>query len=125
MRARLLAVALVGGVVALLPAAPAQATEPWWCVDFHTAPGYSEPTERPRVFTINGTVRVDNRCNQLDGLVVVWKMYENSSETFYAWAGAYTSEPTLHYGRIKVWIRFPDGSEYFYSKTMRYTQARR
>jgi hypothetical protein len=80
-------------------------------------------TERPAVFTIDGTVRVDNRCNELDALVIVWKMYENSSETFTAPAGTYTSEPTLHTGAIKVWIRFPDGSEYIYSKTMHYTSS--
>lgn len=79
------------------------------------APG----TERPTVHTIGGTVRVDNRCNGTTPLVVVWKMYENSSETFYAPARAYTAAPTLHTGRIKVWLRFPDGSEYLYSKRMK------
>jgi hypothetical protein len=65
-------------------------------------------------------VRVDNRCNHQDALVIVYEMYENSSETFWVPGGAYVAEPTLHSGRMKVWVRMGGAGEgYVYSKTMK------
>lgn len=70
---------------------------------------------RPRVVTVDHTVRVGNRCDT-DALVIVWKPYHLSAETFTAPAHTYTVHPTLHTGRVRVWLRFDDGTEQTYRK---------
>ena len=102
------------GLSIQLHAMPAAAADGCW---------QSADPQRPHVRTVDGTVRVDNRCNDQAALVVVWRMYEPSSETFWTQPGELTVEPTLHQGRIRVWVIYsydPD-VDFTYRKRMRYS----
>lgn len=92
---------------------PAQAADYWFCKDL--------PYEKPIVSAVNGKIWVDNRCNEESGLVIVYKMYQNSSETFWAQPDTTTSDWTLHSGEIRVWIRFTDSVSFSYKRQMKYT----
>jgi hypothetical protein len=70
---------MVGILLAMLVSLTPSGLSPGWGESCSPGPA----AERPVVHTIGGMVRVDNRCNHQDALVIVYEMYENSSETFW------------------------------------------
>jgi crotonobetainyl-CoA:carnitine CoA-transferase CaiB-like acyl-CoA transferase len=111
MRALGLMLVFLSVQVHAVPAAADKALIP--CATYRAT---ADPLERPHVRVRHQLVTVDNRCNDQPGLVVVWRMYENSSETFWVPARAVASQWTLHTGPVRVWVRFHDGSGFTYRK---------
>lgn len=102
---------------------PAAGSLPVSSVSSTPQTGQSPAGCRPWVRLRDGMVEVGAKRCSSDALVIVYRPYEVSSETFWAAAGSYTTEPTLHHGRgLRVWLRFTDGTEQSYRKRMRYTR---